>query len=358
MSHKSVLFYLPASLKNDAPTGGQVIAARGLIEYIDKETNISYSLIDHGNAARSGLFKSKAMLFTNFLDLIFKASSRKYHSFLCFNSSYSGLVIRFLPALILKHKGCNTSIFFRNANVYEYKGIKLYLAKILLSPYKIYFTQGSNLKKHLVSIGIKQDSIKVIPSWLSPDFTIFPKEKTNQSKPIRFVFASKLVKNKGIYSLLEALSENSDSTLYKLDIYGWGPESEKVNQLVKSMKLEDIISMHGEVSHDKLMRTLKDYDVFILPSFQEGFPNAILEAFAIGLPVITSDVGEITDTVEDGVNGYVIKADSPESIRAAIQKYTDNPKLIAQHSEAAINAVSSRHNWHKNCSMLLKELLK
>lgn len=358
MSQKSVLLYLPASLKNNAPTGGQVIAARGLIEYIEKETNIKYSLIDHGNAARLGAFKTKATLFSNFSELVFNVSLYRYSSFLCFSSSYTGLLIRFLPALILKSKGCKTSIFFRNANIYDYQGFKLYLAKILLSPYDLCFTQGSNLKKHLISIGIRQESVQVIPSWLSPDFTVSPKQKIKDNTPIKFVFASKLIKNKGIYSLIEAFSKDIDSESAKLDIYGWGPESENIDKLIKSLKLENMISMHGEIPHDKLMSTLKDYDVFILPSLYEGFPNAILEALALGLPVIASNVGEITDTVKDGINGYIIHANSSDSIRLAIQKYINDPQLISEHSKAAIDAVSLRHNWYKNCSMLLKKLLK
>lgn len=357
MNKRNLLLYLPASLKNDAPIGGQVVAARGLIEYISNH-NINYDLVDHGNNANTGSLNFKLMTLKSFSSLLYNSCTKKYDNFLCFHSSYLGLIIRFIPALILRIKGCKTSIFFRNASIYEFKGIKLYVIKLLLSPYSLYFTQGSNLKNYLVSLGFEENSIKVIPSWLSPNFSIAQKNITKKTTPIKFVFASRIVKDKGIYPLVEAFRRLIKTDLATLDIYGSGSDLEALNHFINSQGLDENITTHGSISHDKLMNILKDYDVFILPSFHEGFPNAILEAFSMGLPVITSNVGEISDTVINDINGYIIDPRSPDSIREAINMYILNPSLISKHSEAALETISSRHDWSKNCSKLLNELTK
>lgn len=356
MKNEDLLLYLPAAMKSVDPTGGQVIAARGFVEYLSRN-GIGYVLLDHANSARKGRFLASADVLVNALQLLVHSLFRRYKSFLCFYSSFFGLFIRFLPALLLQSKGCNAAIFFRNSQIYRYSGIKLLLIKFLLSPYSVLLVQGSHLKSYLREIGLCDKKIVVIPNWLSPDFKIKPKNEFNKTSSIKFVFASKIVTNKGIYALLDAFFLNRDTVQFTLDVVGWGPESKACEELIRKNGASNNIFMRGEIPHDKLLLALKNYDVLLLPSFHEGLPNSILEAFSVGLPVIASCAGEISDTVKDGVNGFIIDPNVPSTIYEAMRKYTDNPELIEEHSLRAVETVRERHDWNKNCSRLLTILL-
>lgn len=91
---------------------------------------------------------------------------------------------------------------------------------------------------------------------------------------------------------------------------------QQLEGLVRDLGLGDRFQFTGGV-RDTLQH-LQQADLFVLPSRSEGFSNAILEAMACGLPVIATDVGGNAEAVQDGVNGFVIKAEDTEALAARI----------------------------------------
>src|SRR5690606_1634162 len=124
-------------------------AAKGILKFMSNE-KIKFDLVDSANATGFKFFERRVLIIFNFFKLIFFSLFKRYKSSLFFKSTIVGLCIRFIPALILRIKGVNTSIFFRNSQIIDYNKRKINFAKFLLKPYKIIFVQGSNLKKELV----------------------------------------------------------------------------------------------------------------------------------------------------------------------------------------------------------------
>jgi glycosyltransferase involved in cell wall biosynthesis len=91
---------------------------------------------------------------------------------------------------------------------------------------------------------------------------------------------------------------------------------QQLEGLVRDLGLGDRFQFTGGV-RDTLQH-LQQADLFVLPSRSEGFSNAILEAMACGLPVIATDVGGNAEAVQDGVNGFVIKAEDTKALAARI----------------------------------------
>ena len=111
----------------------------------------------------------------------------------------------------------------------------------------------------------------------------------------------------------------------KFIIIGEGPEEEYLHQLVEKLKLEEKVIFLKPVFDTTF--ALKSFDVFVMPSLQEGLGLSILEAMASALPVVASNVGGIYSLIKDGVNGFLIPPKEPSAIAAAVYKLLKKPDL-------------------------------
>jgi glycosyltransferase involved in cell wall biosynthesis len=92
------------------------------------------------------------------------------------------------------------------------------------------------------------------------------------------------------------------------------------------------IEFTGDVSN--VADYLAAFDVFVFPSLNEGLGSSLLDAMSFGLPLIASDVGGISEIVEDGVNGFLIPRNDPATLVNALQQLTDNPDRQLSMREA------------------------
>ena len=110
----------------------------------------------------------------------------------------------------------------------------------------------------------------------------------------------------------------------KLLVVGTGSLEEDVIKKVKKYNLQSKIKFLGVVSIDNVIELMKLSDVFIMTSAFEGMPMSVLEALASGLPVVSTDVGEIKMVVKDGVSGLIVPNNNAESIAKAVLEILNN----------------------------------
>lgn len=123
------------------------------------------------------------------------------------------------------------------------------------------------------------------------------------------IFIGRLAAPKQPLLLLEAV-KNLDKQIQQhvhVDIVGDGPQKEALEKFINEYDLSSRVTLCGELKRDDVFARLCTSDVFVLLSEWEGFPLSILEAMSVGLPVIVSDVGGISEGVQDGVNGFLLK---------------------------------------------------
>lgn len=96
----------------------------------------------------------------------------------------------------------------------------------------------------------------------------------------------------------------------------------------------------GEVSD--VPAVLAEADIYVQPSFQEGLPNSVLEAMAMGLPIVATRVSGNEDVVVDGENGLLVPPGDPKSLAAAIQKLVDDPALATRMGRRSREIIESR----------------
>jgi len=143
------------------------------------------------------------------------------------------------------------------------------------------------------------------------------------NKDINFVMTSRLVTAKGIGEAIQAYKILNQQDKAKLIIYGDGPESRLFNRLATDIKG---IEMVGHI--DKVTKALMRADVFVHPSYHEGFSLSLIEATMCSLPIIACRVGGNPEIVKEGVNGLLIKEKDPGSLANAMRYFIENPDLI------------------------------
>jgi glycosyltransferase involved in cell wall biosynthesis len=149
------------------------------------------------------------------------------------------------------------------------------------------------------------------------------------------------LRRKGAFDLLEVcerLVKRDGMASLRLVVAGYG-ELDEARDFVKTHGLEDNVEVPGWILLDDKARLLRESDVFVLPSYDEGLPIAMLEAMAAGLPVVVSPVGGIPEVVRDGENGLLVPAGDKQALYAALRRLADDPDLrrkLADRGRATI----------------------
>jgi glycosyltransferase involved in cell wall biosynthesis len=190
------------------------------------------------------------------------------------------------------------------------------------------FAVSNALRHEIVATGVVGIANKTKLSWNSVDVDKFStkendllkKEFRLEDKPI-VLFVGNLIKRKNVDSLLEAKKiANSD---YYLVIVGDGPLYKKLTKKVEDENIRDVIFTG---SRDDVEDIIPSCDLLILPSFSESFGLVLIEALACGKPVIGSDVGGISEIINDDV-GLLINPNKVSTIAKAIDKLVNDEDL-------------------------------
>ncbi len=114
---------------------------------------------------------------------------------------------------------------------------------------------------------------------------------------------------------------------------GQGPQEAEMRALHAKLGLGDRVVLLGQ--RDDAVRVLSGCDIFAMASNNEGLPVALMEALALGLPVVATAVGGIPEAVTDGVEGHLVPPRNPERLASAIQDLVEHPERRAEFAAAA-----------------------
>ena len=178
-----------------------------------------------------------------------------------------------------------------------------------------------------------------------------------ESDKIVFVFMGRLNHDKGLYELLPAFNRLAG-------------ERENVYLLLVGRDEENVASHFSEYDHiipgrnfcfygqtNDPQKLLQAGDVFVLPTYREGFGASVIEASALGLPVICSDAYGVMDAMVDNVTGLRCKVGDEESLYRAMSAFVEKPDLISRLGEAGRNRVQTDFDG-KEMSRLWVELYR
>lgn len=153
---------------------------------------------------------------------------------------------------------------------------------------------------------------------------------------------------KGHSDLLKAISLVANQRIksgIQLFIAGDGPLRTTLETEVKFLEIEPITHFLGELSD--VLPLLQKTDVLVAPSHSEGISNAILEAMAMGIPVIATAIDGNKEVVLDGETGFLVPVRNPEALASSILKYANNLNLIQLHGANARERVKLNFSFEK-----------
>jgi glycosyltransferase involved in cell wall biosynthesis len=150
------------------------------------------------------------------------------------------------------------------------------------------------------------------------------------------VFAGRLGPQKAVGVLLEALGQVSCVSLV---IAGDGPERPALERRAAELGLESRVRFLGSVPRETVLRLFRAADASVLPSAWENFPHTIVEALAVGCPVIATAVGGVPEVVRDGENGLLVPPGDSAALAAAFERFFGDASVRERLRDAAARSV-------------------
>src|SRR6266566_1622979 len=200
-------------------------------------------------------------------------------------------------------------------------------------------------------LGAVKTKIRVIPNGVEASRfnngrqpQLIPAGISKDRKTILYV--GRIVREKGIFTLLDAFEKlRKQGKDVSLVLVGEGPLKEDLAKEVLRRKLNDRVKLAGFVDEKKLVSLYNSSDAFVLPSHYEPFGMVALEAMASRIPVVVSDVGGLSEIVEDGITGVKVPAYNPSALAEGILRVLEGRELSAQLKENAYRMVQERYRW-------------
>lgn len=159
----------------------------------------------------------------------------------------------------------------------------------------------------------------------------------------RLLFVARLLPEKGVFDVVDALTLLLERREAHLVIAGAGPAEPELEQRVAARHLESHVTLAGHLPPTSLAGEYATADVFVLPTYHpvEGFPTVIAEAMGAGLPIVTTRMRGITDHLSDEVNALFVPARDPEAVAAAIERLLADDELRGRMKDANTTAVKA-----------------
>lgn len=215
-------------------------------------------------------------------------------------------------------------------------------------------------KDKLVGMGCNRN--KVYVSRMGIDLDDFIYENSNsKSEVFRLIQVGRLTKKKGILDTIKAISLLPRNFDIQLDIVGSGELDGAARELVNQLELADTIRLHGPLPNAEVKKLLSQSNAYILPSKvaddgdMEGIPVALMEAMAVGIPVISTYHSGIPELIDDGVSGFLVNEGDINALAQAIQDVSAlDPDSLSKMTRNARSKIENEFNNDKEVKALME----
>jgi len=203
-------------------------------------------------------------------------------------------------------------------------------------------------KSRLIDAGAPADRIAVHHMGIDCDSFVFRERTRNAGEPTSFLSIARLVEKKGIADAIRAVARIEAPLRYR--IAGDGPLREQLDALIDSLGVRDRVDILGWQSHDRIRTLLDEAHVLLAPSVtasdgdMEGIPVVLMEAMAMGLPVLTTHHSGIPELVDDGVNGVLVPEHDVDGLSRAMMVLIDDPTVWSRMGHAGRTTVERDFN--------------
>ena len=189
-------------------------------------------------------------------------------------------------------------------------------------------------------------------------FTIIPgavdteRFHTNPEKAVgtlheipRFLYHGRVDKRKGAIDLIDAVNLLRDGPAFEVLFSGIGPDLEAAKARVDELQLGDRVRFSGYVPYSDAPAVYRDNDIFVSPTWSEGFSNTILEAMASGLPVISTESVGVVDCIDHERNGLLVACHDVTGFAQQMTRMLEDEPLRQRLAKTALDDVRDLYRW-------------
>ncbi len=203
------------------------------------------------------------------------------------------------------------------------------------------FTPSAYLRRLAIAWGVSPERVSVLPNPAPAVPELAPRGELRRTLGLNgetLVFAGRLTAQKSLERALEAVAAADGVSLV---IAGEGPDRGPLERRVADLGLGGRVSFLGALPRERVVELFRAADATILSSSWENFPHTVVEALAVGTPVLAMEAGGVSEVVQDGVNGLLVAAGDTDALAEAVRRYFDDDELRERLRAAAAPSVAA-----------------
>jgi colanic acid/amylovoran biosynthesis glycosyltransferase len=255
--------------------------------------------------------------------------------------------------LITTFHGFDITVFLntRDKNVYN----------LLFDAGDLFLPISERWRHRLIELGCDPQKISVHRMGVDCGKFIFRPRRLQRNGKVRFVSVARLIEKKGLEYGIRAVAKLAK---YKNNIeyiiVGDGPLRGYLQRLVQKLQLSNTVRMVGWKPQDQVIQILDRAHFLLAPSVtsknddQEGIPVALMEAMAMGLPVVSTQHSGIPELIENGVSGFLVPERDVEALFDRLKFLVEHPELWQKMGQHGRNCVSEHYDINKLNDRLIK----
>ncbi|MEM6436646.1 MAG: glycosyltransferase [Cyanobacteria bacterium P01_D01_bin.115] len=199
-------------------------------------------------------------------------------------------------------------------------------------------------------------------------FTRHPDVPSPQSprsgRPLQLLSVGRFCEKKGFAYLLEACQQLQIAGVnFHCNLVGYGPLQAALEAQIQSLHLTEQVTLVGQLTQDQVIEQYRQADVFVLPCLvtddgdRDGIPNVLLEAMALGVPVVSTAISGITELVQSGQNGLLIPEKDAAALTLALRQLAQDAALRQRLGQAGSRTVHQNFTLTNNVGQVKDWLL-
>ena len=331
----------------ESASGGPRQIREGLLYLAAKHVNVRYLQ----TPAKLAFWIKHSIILSNLFYLLFYGNKvRREGKVLAID--YSQRFHTLLLAMMMRGVSDRPIAIFFQACYFAYRTSKLKnlvdkkISKIFLRWGNIVFISGKALLKELEEFGISEERIRIIYPAIRDEFRKCVSSSSNGRRgkrdEVKVLWVGRVHPIKGLEFLVRAMASFRGMRNVRLMLVGdnnlvpW--YTRKIVELIKETGLDGQVERRGRIEDiDRLARIYRDADIFVLPSLWDTSPIAVIEAMCSGLPVVGTTAGGTKEWIEDGVNGFLVRAGDVQGLTAAIGRLINDRELRERMGQASLD---------------------
>lgn len=197
-------------------------------------------------------------------------------------------------------------------------------------------------------------NVVIIPNRVNLRIYKDPKASYQIFESVKIISVGRFVWEKNYELAIKSIIQIKEKYNVHLTLIGGGPLLKKLEQISSG---HDDITLIENLPQKSIVPLLRNADIYIQPSISEGMPRTILEAMAIGLPIIASNIGSIPDVLKHNYNGLLIEPNDLEQLVIFLEYLIENEVIREKLGTNGLKTVLNSHEWNKVFELYKNELI-